>query len=115
MRKFIWGLILVVGAISAYFAWGAKGAEERTVVVHDTIYKDTFLVALRDTVFYDVKSYHTSLDAPGVNHPTDSRADNIIVPTTDTVQPEFKVSTPPLTAAQSAARFSRGRRRCPLR
>ena len=55
MRKFIWGLILVAGAISAYFAWGAKGAEERKVVVHDTIYKDTFLVALRDTVFYDAK------------------------------------------------------------
>ena len=43
------------------------------------------------TVFYDVKSYHTSLDAPGVNHPTDSRADNIIIPTTDTVQPDFTV------------------------
>lgn len=49
MRKFIWGLILVVGAISVYFAWGAKGTEERKVVVHDTIYKDTFLVTLRDT------------------------------------------------------------------
>ena len=55
MRKFIWGLILVVGAISAYFAWGTKGTEEKKVVVHDTIYKDTFLVALRDTVFYDAK------------------------------------------------------------
>ena len=43
------------------------------------------------SVFYDVTSYHTSLDAPNVNHPTENRADNIIVPTTDTVQPDFKV------------------------
>ncbi len=43
------------------------------------------------TVFYDVTSYHTPLDPPDVKHPTDSRADNIIIPTTDTVQPDFKV------------------------
>ena len=65
MRKFIWGLILVVGAISAYFAWGAKGTEERKVVVHDTIYKDTFLVALRDTVFYDAKWLRRQFETAG--------------------------------------------------
>ncbi|MBO7130487.1 MAG: hypothetical protein J6W05_12035 [Prevotella sp.] len=65
MRKFIWGLILVVGAISAYFAWGAKGVEESKVVEHDTIYKDTFLVALRDTVFYDAKWLRRKFETAG--------------------------------------------------
>ena len=65
MRKFIWGLILVVGAISAYFAWVVKGVEERKVVVHDTIYKDTFLVALRDTVFYDAKWLRRQFETAG--------------------------------------------------
>jgi len=39
------------------------------------------------TVFYDVKSYHTSLDP--VEMPTTDRSGNIIVPTTDTVQRDF--------------------------
>ena len=55
MRKFLFGVILAMVAISAYFAWSAKGVEEKKVVVHDTIYGDTVVVNVRDTVFYDVK------------------------------------------------------------
>ena len=55
MKKFLFGVILVLIAISAYFAWGAKGVEEKKVVVHDTIYGDTVVVNIWDTVFYDVK------------------------------------------------------------
>ena len=55
MRKFLFGVILAMVAISAYFAWGAKRVEEKKVVVHDTIYGDTVVVNVRDTVFYDVK------------------------------------------------------------
>ena len=65
MKKFIWGLILLVGVVSAYFAFGVKGAEERKVVAHDTIYKDTFLVTLRDTVFYDVKWLRKQFETAG--------------------------------------------------
>ena len=57
MKKFLFGVILVIAGISAYFASdaGAKRVEEKKVVVHDTIYGDTVVVNVRDTVFYDVK------------------------------------------------------------
>ena len=57
MKKFLFGVILAIAGISAYFASGAgaKRVEEKKVVVHDTIYGDTVVVNVRDTVFYDVK------------------------------------------------------------
>ena len=61
----MFGLIFLIGVISAYFAWGVKGAEESKVVEHDTIYKDTFLVALRDTVFYDAKWLRRQFETAG--------------------------------------------------
>lgn len=53
MKKFLFGVILVIAGISAYFASDAKRVEEKKVVVHDTIYGDTVVVNVRDTVFYD--------------------------------------------------------------
>ena len=61
----MFGLIFLIGVISAYFAWSVEGAEESKVVVHDTIYKDTFLVALRDTVFYDAKWLRRQFETAG--------------------------------------------------
>lgn len=57
MRKFLFGVILALVGISAYFNLddGAKRVVEKKVVVHDTIYGDTVVVNVRDTVFYDVK------------------------------------------------------------
>lgn len=57
MKKFLFGVILALVGISAYFNLddGAKRVEEKKVVVHDTIYGDTVVVNVRDTVFYDVK------------------------------------------------------------
>ena len=57
MKKFLFGVILALVGISAYFNMddGAKRVEEKKVVVHDTIYGDTVVVNVRDTVFYDVK------------------------------------------------------------
>ena len=57
MKKFLFGVILSLVGISAYFNLddGAKRVEEKKVVVHDTIYGDTVVVNVRDTVFYDVK------------------------------------------------------------
>ena len=65
MKRFLLGIILLIGGVSAYFAWVVKGVEERKVVVHDTIYKDTFLVTLRDTVFYDAKWLRRQFEAAG--------------------------------------------------
>lgn len=53
MRKFLFGVILVVG-VSAYFARSGQ-SKEKKVVVHDTIFKDTQYITERDTVFYDAK------------------------------------------------------------
>ena len=55
MKKFLFGVILVLIAISAYFAWGAKGVEEKKVVVHDTIYRDSVLITERETEYYDAQ------------------------------------------------------------
>jgi hypothetical protein len=62
MKKFLFGVILAIVAINAYFAWSAKGVEEKKVVAHDTIYGDTVVVIVRDTVFYDVKWLRSSFD-----------------------------------------------------
>lgn len=55
MKKFLFGVILVLIAISAYFAWGAKGVVEKKVVVHDTIYRDSVLITERETEYYDAQ------------------------------------------------------------
>lgn len=65
MKRFLLGIILLIGGVSAYFAWGVKEAGERKVVVHDTIYKDTFLVTIRDTVFYDAKWLRRQFETAG--------------------------------------------------
>lgn len=65
MKRSLFGIILLIGGVSAYFAWGVKGTEESKVVVHDTIYKDTFLVTIRDTVFYDAKWLRRQFEATG--------------------------------------------------
>ena len=54
MRKFLFSIILVVVAVSVYFVRSGRNVE-RTVVVHDTIYKDTQYITERDTVFYDAQ------------------------------------------------------------
>ena len=54
MRKFLFGIILVIVGVSAYFARSERSIE-RKVVVHDTIYEDAQYIAERDTVFYNEK------------------------------------------------------------
>ncbi len=52
-KKFIFGitLIVILTAVSA-----CEGREiVKKVIVHDTIYRDSFLVTVKDTVFYDTK------------------------------------------------------------
>ena len=54
MKKILFGVILAIIGISAYFARSGRCVEKK-VVVHDTIYNDTQYVTERDTVFYDAK------------------------------------------------------------
>lgn len=54
MRKFLFGIILVMVGVSAYFAKSGQ-SKEKKVVVHDTIYKDTKYITERDTVYYNAQ------------------------------------------------------------
>jgi len=54
MRKFLFGIILVIVGVSAYFARSERSVEKK-VVVHDTIYKETQYITEHDTVFYNVQ------------------------------------------------------------
>ena len=52
MKKFFFGMIVLMGAISAFFVWGG---EVKKQIVRDTIYKDTLFVTVHDTVYYDAR------------------------------------------------------------
>jgi len=52
MKKFLFGIILVIVGVSAYFARSGESVEKK-VVVHDTICKDTQYITERDTVFFN--------------------------------------------------------------
>ena len=54
MKRFLFGIILVIVGVSAYFAKSGRSVEKK-VVVHDTIYKETQYITERDTVFYNAK------------------------------------------------------------
>lgn len=54
MRKFLFGIILVMVGVSGYFARSER-SQEKKVVVHDTICKETQYITEHDTVFYDAQ------------------------------------------------------------
>ena len=53
MKKLLFGIILVMVGVSAYFARSERSVEKK-VVIHDTIYKETYITE-RDTVFYNAQ------------------------------------------------------------
>ena len=65
MRKFLFGAIVVIGIMSVYSGCEGKGEEVNTVVTHDTIYKDSFIVTERDTVFYEAKWLRNRFETAG--------------------------------------------------
>ena len=52
MKKLLFGVIIVIVGVSAYFARSGENIEKK-VVVHDTICKDTHYITERDTVFFN--------------------------------------------------------------
>jgi len=52
MRNFLFGIILVIVGVSAYFARSGESIVKK-VIVHDTICKDTQYITECDTVFYN--------------------------------------------------------------
>lgn len=68
MQKGALGAIAVMASFCAYYSCGTKGDEKTAVneiVVHDTIYKDTVYVAVRDTVFIDAKWLRRRFETAG--------------------------------------------------
>lgn len=62
MKKFLFGFLGVMVAVSAFFARSERWVEKR-VVVHDTIHKDTLFITERDTVFYDARWLRSQFQA----------------------------------------------------
>lgn len=54
MKKLLFGVIIVIVGVSAYFARSERSVEKK-VVVHDTICIDTQYITKRDTVFFDAQ------------------------------------------------------------
>ena len=68
MRKFLLGAlaVIVVGIVFVYLPKLGEGEENdvKTVVVHDTIYKDTLVVENKEPVFVDAKWLRSQLAVP---------------------------------------------------
>lgn len=54
MKKLLFGVIIVIVGVSAYFARSERSVEKK-VVVHDTICIDTQYITKRDTVFFNAQ------------------------------------------------------------
>lgn len=54
MKKLLFGVIIVIVGVSAYFARSERSVE-KMVVVHDTICIDTQYITKRDTVFFNAQ------------------------------------------------------------
>ena len=54
MKKLLFGVIIVIVGVSAYFARSERSVE-KMVVVHDTICIDTQFITKRDTVFFNAQ------------------------------------------------------------
>ena len=63
MKKLLFGVIIVIVGVSAYFARSERSVE-KMVIVHDTICIDTQYITKRDTVFFNAqwlrKQFETS-------------------------------------------------------
>ena len=54
MKKLLFGVIIVIVGVSAYFARSERSVE-KMVIVHDTICVDTQYITKRDTVFFNAQ------------------------------------------------------------
>lgn len=54
MKKLLFGVIIVIMGVSAYFARSERSVE-KMVIVHDTICIDTQFITKRDTVFFNAQ------------------------------------------------------------
>ena len=54
MKKLLFGVIIVIVGVSAYFARSERSVE-KMVIVHDTICIDTQFITKRDTVFFNAQ------------------------------------------------------------
>lgn len=65
MKKSIYSIILLMATISVYCGCDSKKENMKTVVVHDTIYKDSFVVTVHDTVYYEAKWLRKKFETTG--------------------------------------------------
>ena len=65
MKKLVICSILAAMILSVYYGCGAKGEDvKKTVVVHDTIYKDTIVVTKQELAYVDAKWLRRQFEIP---------------------------------------------------
>lgn len=67
MRKLL-GVMLVAWSVGIYCGCESKGKDVKTVVVHDTIYKDTLVMSKHEQVYVDAKWLRRQFEIPVRGH-----------------------------------------------
>lgn len=65
MRKLIYSIMLLMAIVSVYYGCDSKGEQVKMVVVRDTVYKDSFVVTVHDTVYYEAKWLRKKFETAG--------------------------------------------------
>lgn len=65
MKKLIYSIMLLTGAVSVYYGCDSKRDNVKTVVVRDTVYKDSFVMTVHDTVYYEAKWLRKKFETAG--------------------------------------------------
>ena len=65
MRKWIYSIMLLMAIVSIYYGCDSKGEQVKTVIVRDTVYKDSFVVTVHDTVYYEAKWLRKKFETAG--------------------------------------------------
>ena len=65
MKKLICSIMLLMATVNVYYGCDSKGEQVKTVVVRDTVYKDSFVVTVHDTVYYEAKWLRKKFETAG--------------------------------------------------
>lgn len=65
MKKLICSIMLLMATVNVYYGCDSKGEHVKTVVVRDTVYKDSFVVTVHDTVYYEAKWLRKKFETAG--------------------------------------------------
>ena len=65
MKQLIYSIMLLTGAVIVYYSCDSKRDNVKTIVVRDTVYKDSFVVTVHDTIYYEAKWLRKKFEMAG--------------------------------------------------